>query len=105
MEAETKAKNIKLFESELWKAACKLWTNSKLRPSDYKNPILAIIFLKCADDKFTKITKKINKTFNQNYKNDISEYKKRKCLYLSAFARWNYIKSLSKNRIFEFINF
>ena len=29
----TTTERLKQFENELWKAACKLWTNTRLKPS------------------------------------------------------------------------
>lgn len=40
------------LEQQLFDAADQLWTNSSLQPSDYSTPVLALIFLKYADDKF-----------------------------------------------------
>lgn len=40
---------------KLWGAADELWTNSGLQPSEYSTPVLALIFLKYADFKFSKV--------------------------------------------------
>jgi type I restriction enzyme M protein len=39
----------------LWGAADELWTNSGLQPSEYSTPVLALIFLKYADFKFSEV--------------------------------------------------
>lgn len=40
------------FEAELWKIADNLRANAKLKPSDYKTPVLALLFLRYASAKF-----------------------------------------------------
>lgn len=43
------------LEKRLWAAADQLWANSSLRPSEYSAPVLGLIFLKFADNAFTKV--------------------------------------------------
>jgi len=43
------------IENRLWAAADQLWANSSLKPSEYSNPVLGLIFLKYADYKFGKV--------------------------------------------------
>ena len=85
---------LKKFEGELWKAACKLWTNTKLKPSDYKIPVLALIFLKFADSKFQKIDKELEGKSSRRREPGPSDYKAKGCIYLAPEARWDYLKSL-----------
>jgi type I restriction enzyme M protein len=42
------------LEKRLWAAADQLWANSPLRPSEYSSPVLGLIFLRFADNAFTK---------------------------------------------------
>jgi len=42
------------LERRLWSAADQLWANSPLRPSEYSTPVLGLIFLRFADNAFTK---------------------------------------------------
>ena len=42
------------FEKRLWDAADQLWTNTSLKPSEYATPVLALIFLRYADQRFAK---------------------------------------------------
>lgn len=48
------------FESDLWEAADNLRANSKLTSSDYFMPVLGIIFLRHAANRFDIATKQIN---------------------------------------------
>jgi type I restriction enzyme M protein len=47
------------IENRLWAAADQLWANSPLKPSEYSNPLLGLIFLKYADYKFGKVASDI----------------------------------------------
>jgi len=38
------------FEKRLWDAADQLWTNTSLKPSEYATPVLALIFLRYAEN-------------------------------------------------------
>jgi type I restriction enzyme M protein len=42
------------LERRLWSAADQLWANSPLRPSEYSTPVLGLIFLRFADNAFTR---------------------------------------------------
>ena len=47
------------FEKRLWDAADQLWTNTSLKPSEYATPVLALIFLRYADQRFAEATKEL----------------------------------------------
>jgi hypothetical protein len=47
------------LERRLWDAADQLWANSSLRPSEYSTPVLGLIFLRFADNAFTKAESKL----------------------------------------------
>ena len=51
--------NIAKFETDLWEAADNLRANSKLTSSDYFMPVLGIIFLRYAANRFDTATKQI----------------------------------------------
>jgi type I restriction enzyme M protein len=52
-------KDIEKFEADLWEAADNLRANSKLTSSDYFMPVLGIIFLRHAANRFEAATKQI----------------------------------------------
>ena len=49
--------NISDIEKRLWEIADELRANSKLRSSEYSTPVLGLIFLAYADQKFTEADK------------------------------------------------
>lgn len=90
----TASDRLKQFENELWKAACKLWTGTQLKPSDYKIPVLALIFLRFADQKFQKVSKELEGGSSRRREPGPNDYKARGCVYLAPEARWDFLKSL-----------
>jgi type I restriction enzyme M protein len=47
------------IESRLWSLADQLWANSNLRPAEFSTPVLGLIFLRYADQRFGEAEKKI----------------------------------------------
>jgi type I restriction enzyme M protein len=41
-------------EAQLWAAADQLWANTGLRPADFSEPVLGLIFLRYADKRFSE---------------------------------------------------
>ena len=52
---------IKRLETELWGAADNLRANSKLTAAEYKDPVLGLILLRYAQNKFEQVKKQIEK--------------------------------------------
>jgi len=52
---------IKELETELWGAADDLRANSKLTAAEYKDPVLGLILLRYAQNKFEEARKQIEK--------------------------------------------
>ena len=52
-------KDIEKFEADLWEAADNLRANSKLTSSDYFMPVLGVIFLRHAANRFEAATRQI----------------------------------------------
>lgn len=44
--------NLSQIESRLWSAADQLWANTGLKPSEFSNPVLGLIFLRYAEKRF-----------------------------------------------------
>ena len=51
--------NLKQLEDNLWRSADTLRANSGLKASEYSTPILGLIFLKFADNKYWRYEKEI----------------------------------------------
>ena len=88
-------KDIEKLEKDLWEAADNLRANSKLTSSDYFMPVLGVIFLRHAANRF--------ETARQHIENDqasgkmpkrkvvAADYIARRSLYLPDKARYDWI--------------
>jgi len=90
---------LKQLEDDLWAAADNLRANTDLKSSEYATPVLGLIFLKFADNKYSRAEKTINKEFNKlsgsRREKPISEIAIKKCgFYLPDHARYDYLLNL-----------
>jgi type I restriction enzyme M protein len=87
--------DINEFEKRLWEAADQLRANSKLLPSQYSGPVLGLIFLKFADNRFQIMTEKLKSKGTSARRNiDESDYHANGVMYLSESARWSNLLNL-----------
>jgi type I restriction enzyme M protein len=83
------------FESDLWEAADNLRANSKLTSSDYFMPVLGVIFLRHAANRFDVATKQIeaDRASGKMPKRKVlpEDYIRRRALFLPEAARFDWI--------------
>ena len=83
------------FETDLWEAADNLRANSKLTSSDYFMPVLGIIFLRHAANRFDTATQQIagEQASDKMPRRKIlpADYIRRRALFLPETARFDYI--------------
>lgn len=88
-------KDIEKFEADLWEAADNLRANSKLTSSDYFMPVLGIIFLRHAANRFEAATKQIQEdqaAGRMPKRPPINaDYVRRRALWLPERARYDVI--------------
>jgi type I restriction enzyme M protein len=88
-------KDIDKLEADLWSAADNLRANSKLTSSDYFMPVLGIIFLRHAANRYDAATKQIadDKTAGRMPKRAVidQDYIRRRALPLPESARYDWI--------------
>jgi type I restriction enzyme M protein len=88
-------KDIEKLEADLWEAADNLRANSKLTSSDYFMPVLGIIFLRHAANRFEAATKQIaaDKRAGRMPKRPVVDvdYVRRRALPLPESARYDWI--------------
>ena len=60
---------IKQLENDLWRSADTLRANSDLKAGEYSTPVLGLIFLKFADNRYRSFEKDILKQANTYYEN------------------------------------
>src|SRR4051794_2152600 len=90
-------KDIDKLEADLWSAADNLRANSKLTSSDYFMPVLGIIFLRHAANRYDAATKQIQaeKEAGRMPKRAVidQDYVRRRALPLPEEARYDWIMS------------
>jgi type I restriction enzyme M protein len=88
-------KDIEKFEADLWEAADNLRANSKLTSSDYFMPVLGVIFLRHAANRFEAATKQIQEdqaAGRMPMRAPINaDYVRRRALWLPERARYDVI--------------
>ncbi|MEX0878760.1 MAG: N-6 DNA methylase, partial [Thermoanaerobaculia bacterium] len=88
-------KDIEKFEADLWEAADNLRANSKLTSSDYFMPVLGVIFLRHAANRFDAASKQIadDQAAGRMPKRKVlpADYIKRRALWLPERARYDWI--------------
>ena len=91
--------DIEKLEADLWSAADNLRANSKLTSSDYFMPVLGIIFLRHAENRFDVATRQIeeDKAAGRMPKRKIidQDYVRRRALPLPDEARFDWIMRMA----------
>tara|TARA_R110000782_G_scaffold166829_15_gene258813 strand:- start:328 stop:2412 length:2085 start_codon:yes stop_codon:yes gene_type:complete len=92
-------KDIKKLEKDLWAAADNLRANSDLKPTEYSIPVLGLIFLKFADNKYRQYQEEIEAEYTKlkktRRKKKLSDIAIEKCgFYLEEHSRYDYLLDL-----------
>src|SRR5712691_11740775 len=84
------------IEKKLWASADELRANSNLKSYEYSVPVLGLIFLRFADQRFTQIERELATTTQAGSRRTIgkADYQARGVLYLPAIARFSYLLKL-----------
>ena len=90
--------SLSRLESDLWEAADQLRANSKLTSTEYCMPVLGLIFLRHATNRFNQATRQIEADMacgKMAKRNRIkADYLKRSALYLPENARYDHLLAL-----------
>ena len=91
--------NINEIEDRLWNMADGLRANTHLRSSEYSLPVLGLIFLRFADEKFQQVDQELRSTITpgSRYELSPSSYKARRIIYLPVESRYDYLLHLSED--------
>ena len=95
-------KQLRKLEAELWRAADQLRANSKLTASEYSMPVLGLIFLRHAYNRFQRVKVEVEKSLPVHAqrgrraltKNDFLE---QNAMYLPEKAQFDYLVSLPES--------
>lgn len=93
---------IKKLEDQLWEAADNLRANTDLKPNEYATPVLGLIFLKFADNKYSAYEEAIQTEFKAlegtRRSKSIEEIAIKHCgFYLPPEARYKYLLELPES--------
>jgi type I restriction enzyme M protein len=94
---------LKQLEANLWQSADTLRANSGLKSSDYATPVLGLIFLKFADNKYRRYEAEIQQEYERlkggRREKAIAEIALEKCgFYLPDHARYDALLSLPEEK-------
>lgn len=95
-------KQIRLLAAELWRAADQLRANSKLTASEYSMPVLGLIFLRHAYNRFQKVKIEVEKevpTHPQRGKRPLTkkDFEEKNSIFLPDKAQFDYLVSLPES--------
>jgi len=90
---------LRKLETELWKAADQLRANSKLTAAEYSMPVLGLIFLRHAFNRFQKVKIEVEKdlpTHPQRGKRALTkqDFEEKSSMFLPAIAQFEYLVTL-----------
>lgn len=86
------------IESRLWAAADQLWANTGLKPAEFSNPVLGLIFLRYAEKKFLEAEAALIKKGLEASEIEKFDYQAEGALYLPDNARFSYLLNLAEGQ-------
>lgn len=95
-------KQLRKLEAELWRAADQLRANSKLTASEYSMPVLGLIFLRHAYNRFEKVKIEVEKTLPshpQRGKRPLTkkDFEEQNSMFLPEKSQFEYLVSLPES--------
>lgn len=90
--------NLSQIESRLWAAADQLWANTGLKPSEFSNPVLGLIFLRYAEKRFQEAEAKLVEGGLDVSDIEKFDYQAEGALYLPNNARFSYLLDLAEGQ-------
>src|SRR5437016_14650013 len=88
------------IEKKLWASADELRANSHLKSSEYSVPVLGLIFLRFADQRFTQVERELTATVLATGRRQTIgkiDYQARGVMYLPEIARYSYLLKLPED--------
>jgi len=90
--------DLNKLENDLWSAANQLWANTGLKPSDFSNPVLGLIFLRYAEKRFHEAEARLVANGLDISEMEKFDYQAEGALYLPENARFTYLLDLSESQ-------
>ena len=86
--------NYSKTSERLWSAADKLRANSGVLPSEYARPVLGLLFLRHAEERFSKVETKLAPREGSRIKPGPEAYKAEGAIFLPPEARFSFLLAL-----------
>ena len=86
------------LENRLWAAADQLWANTGLKPSEFSNPVLGLIFLRYAEKRFHEAEARLIAEGYKAGEIEKFDYQAEGALYLPETARFTYLLDLAEGK-------
>jgi type I restriction enzyme M protein len=88
------ADDLKTISDQLWTTADKLRANSGILPAEYARPVLGLLFLRHADERFTEVEAKLAPREGSRIRPGPEAYKAEGAIFLPPEARFSFLLSL-----------
>ncbi len=89
-----KATDLAKVRSTLWAAADELRANSKLTPVQYRDPVLGLVFLAYAENRFETVRGEVEAKATARNPATVADYKAKSVLYVPDESRLSYLNEL-----------
>lgn len=89
-----KATDLAKVRATLWEAADQLRANSKLTPVQYRDPVLGLVFLAYAENRFEAVRAEVEAKATARNPATIADYKAEAVLYVPEKSRLSYLVGL-----------
>lgn len=89
-----KATDLAKVRSTLWEAADELRANSKLTAGQYRDPVLGLVFLAYAENRFDEVRPQVEAKGSKRNPVTPADYKARSVLYVPDESRLSYLVAL-----------
>ena len=90
------AADLAAAETRLWAAADQLWANNGLRPADFSEPVLGLIFLRYADKRFEEARQTLLSKGFEADELEATDYQAEGVVYLPSPARFASLLQLTE---------
>ena len=89
-----RTKNLAQVRATLWAAADELRANSKLTPVQYRDPVLGLVFLAYAENRFEAVRAEVEAKATKRNPATVADYKAKSVLYVPEESRLSYLVDL-----------
>jgi len=90
--------DLNQLETRLWAAADQLWANTGLKPSEFSNPVLGLIFLRYAEKRFHEAEARMIESGLDAAEIEKIDYQAEGALFLPDNARFSYLLDLAEGQ-------